>query len=73
MEKGATEAFVKKMKRTLHHTYRDKKLTIPEFNSALKRIASILNSRPVCAGYGSRGGGDPEFLFSITPNMLLTG
>lgn len=70
---GATEAFVKKVKRSLEHTYGNKNLNLQEFNTALKRVASILNARPIYAKMGPRGGVDPDFIQPITPNMLLLG
>ena len=39
----------------------------------MKIVALVVNSRPVCVRYGTRGRGpDPDFLNPITPNMLLT-
>ena len=69
---GACEAFVKKAKRTLKHTYGDKLLNFQEMETALKRAATILNSRPISATSCKKGGTDPDFLTPITPNMLLT-
>ena len=70
---GATEIYVKKVKRSLLHTYGGKGLNQQEFNTALKRVASILNSRPIYALLGPKGGADPDYLLAITPNMLVTG
>ena len=70
---GAAESFVKKTKRTLAHTYGSKSLTFHEMETALKRAASILNSRPVSAICCRKGGVDPDFITALTPNMLLLG
>ena len=70
---GAVEIYVKKFKRSLKHTYNDKNLNLQEFNTALKRIANILNSRPVYAMLGPTGGSDPDFIQRLTPNMMLLG
>ena len=70
---GAAESFVKKTKRTLAHTYGDKSLTFHEMETALKRAASILNSRPMSAICCRKGGVDPDFITALTPNMLLLG
>ena len=70
---GAAEAFVKKTKRTLAHTYGGKSLNFHEMETALKRAASILNSRPVSAICCRKGGVDPDFITALTPNMLLLG
>ena len=70
---GAVESFVKKFKRTLHHRFRDRLMFILELQCSFKIIASILNSRPIYARWGSRGGLDPDYLSPLTPNMILTG
>ena len=70
---GASEIFVKKMKRTLIHTYGDKSLNQQELITALKKTANILNSRPIYAMMGPCGGADPDYLQVLTPNMLLLG
>ena len=55
--------------------YGDRKLNFQEFSTVLKRIACVLNSRPIyaTAQLGSRLNPDPEFLYPLTPNMLLLG
>ena len=70
---GAAESFVKKTKRTLAHTYGGKSLTFHELETALKRAASILNSRPMSAICCRKGGVDPDFITALTPNMMLLG
>ena len=67
------EIFVKKVKRSLLHVYQDRRLNIQEFMTATKRIAFILNCRPIYASMGPTGGTDPDYLQMITPNMLLLG
>ena len=44
-----------------------------ELQACFKVVATILNSRPIYARWGSRGGDDPDYLSPLTPNMLLTG
>ena len=69
---GAIEAQVKRFKRSLE-LYLKSSLNYAELQSAFKRIASVLNSRPISARYGPRHTDcDPDYLELITPNMLLT-
>ena len=70
---GAVESFVKKFKRTLMHKFASKLMFFLELQCSFKIVASILNSRPIYARWGSRGGDDPDFLSPLTPNMILTG
>ena len=70
---GAAEAFIKKVKRSLLINYGDKMLTAHELNTAFKRVAAILNSRPVAALASSKGGVDPDYITPLTPNMMLLG
>ena len=70
---GAAESFVKKVKKTLSHTYGDKQLTFHELETAMKRAACILNSRPVSAICCRKGGVDPDYITALTPNMMLLG
>ena len=44
-----------------------------ELETSFKIVASVLNSRPIYARWGARGGDDPDYLSPLTPNMLLTG
>lgn len=67
---GATERFVTKFKHTLKHRFWDKML---EMQTAMKIVASVVNSRTIYACYGPRGGNDPDYLMAITPAMLMTG
>ena len=70
---GAVEIFVKKFKRSLKHRFGDKLMYLLELQAAFKVVAGILNSRPVYARWGSRGGNDTDFLSALTPNMMLLG
>ena len=66
------ESFVKRFKLSLE-LYQHSGLSYAELQTAFKKIASVLNSRPVSARYGPRhGDSDPDYLEHITPNMLLT-
>ena len=70
---GAIESFVKRFKRSLE-LYKGIKMNFVEMQSAFKRIAAILNSRPISARFGPKHTeSDPDYLEMITPNMLLTG
>ena len=70
---GAVESFVKKFKRTLLHKFGNRLMFVLELQCSFKVVASILNSRPIYARWGSRGGLDPDYLTALTPNMILTG
>ena len=70
---GASEAFVKKAKRCITHVYQNRNFTFHEMQTAMKRVASILNSRPVSATSCTKGGVEPDYLTAITPNMMLLG
>ena len=70
---GLVESFVKKFKRSLVHKYSSRLMFLLELQTSFKIVASVLNSRPIYARWGPRGGDDPDFLSPLTPNMLLTG
>ena len=70
---GATEAFVKKFKHSFYHLYKDSKLTYAELLCAVKRIANVLNHRPISAQRTKTDEQDIDFLSPLTPNMLITG
>ena len=70
---GATEAFVKKFKKSFRHMYQDTQLNYAELNCATKRISNILNNRPVSAQRSKSFSPDEDFLSPLTPNMLITG
>ena len=69
---GAAEAFFKTVKRT-SGLYGGEMITAHELNTAIKRVAAILYSRPVAALVGSKGGEDTDFITPLTPNMMLLG
>ena len=70
---GAAESFVKKFKLSFLHLYRDTKLNYAELSCAVKRIANVLNHRPVSVQRTRSDSMDDEFLSPLTPNMLITG
>ena len=70
---GAAEAFVKKFKHSFYHLYQDSKLSYAELQCAVKRIANILNHRPVSVQRTRTDAQDSDFLSPLTPNMLITG
>ena len=70
---GAVESMVKKFKRTLQHKFSSRQMFLLELQCSFKVVASILNSRPIYARWGSRGGDDPDYLSALTPNMIQTG
>ena len=70
---GVAEAFVKKFKLSFYHLYKDTRLNFAELNCAIKRIANVLNDRPVSAQRTNSDIPDQDFLRPLTPNMLLTG
>ena len=70
---GSAEAFVKKFKRSFSHMYQNTRLNYAELNCAVKRIANVLNDRPVSAQRTQSFAQDEEFLAPLTPNMLITG
>ena len=64
---------MKKFERSLKHSFGSRLMFLLELETAFKVVASILNSRPIYARWGPRGGNDPDYLSALTPNMLLTG
>ena len=70
---GSAEAFVKKFKRSFSHLYQNTRLNYSELNCAIKRIANVLNDRPVSAQRTRSFSADEDFLAPLTPNMLITG
>ena len=44
-----------------------------EMEVQMKMVPAVLNSGPIYAKIGPRGGLDPDYLTPITPMMLLTG
>ena len=70
---GATEAFVKKFKLSFCHMYQNNEFNYAELDSPVKRIANVLNNRPVSAQRTKSYSPDEDFLSPLTPNMLVTG
>ena len=70
---GAAESFVKKFKRSFYHLYHETKFNFAELESAVKRIANILNHRPISVQRTKSDAQDEDFLSPLTPNMLVTG
>ena len=70
---GATESFVKKFKKSFLHLYKNAELNYAELHCAVKRIANILNNRPVSVQRTKPFSEDEDFLSPLTPNMLITG
>ena len=70
---GATESFVKKFKKSVLHLYKNAELNYAELYCAVKRIANILNNRPVSVQRTKPFSEDEDFLSPLTPNMLITG
>ena len=59
---GPAEAFVKKFKMSFSHLYKDTRLNHAKLNSAVKRIAKVLNNRPVSAQRSCSFADDKEIL-----------
>ena len=70
---GSAEAFVKKFKHSFSHLYGNTRLNYAELNCAVKRIANILNDRPVSAQKSLSSPPDEDLLIPLTPNMLISG
>ena len=70
---GAAESFVKKFKLSFTHLYQDSNLNFAELSCAVKRIANVLNHRPVSVQRTKSDAHDDDFLAPLTPNMLITG
>ena len=69
---GAVESFVKKFKLSFLHLYRDTRFNFAELSVAVRRIANILNHRPVSVQRTKSDAKDEDFLSPLTPNMLFT-
>ena len=70
---GAVETFVKKFKKSFEILYTSTRMNFAELSCAVKRVANVLNDRPLsvqksCVEYPT-----DDFLTPITPNMLITG
>ena len=70
---GAVEIFVKKFKKSFEILYNKTKLSYAEMSCAIKRIANVLNDRPLSVQKSANPYPDADLLSPITPNMLLTG
>ena len=70
---GAAESFVKKFKQSFYHLYRDTRMNYAELLCAIKRIANILNDRPISVQRTKTDEQEEDFLTPLTPNMLVTG
>ena len=70
---GAVEIFVKKFKRSFELLYSKTRLNYAEMSCAVKRIANVLNDRPLSVQKSSNPYPDADLLSPITPNMLITG
>ena len=70
---GALESVVKKLKKTLKHTFGKQVLTTFELELAFRKASSLANSRPVYAHSKPGASESSEYLQQITPNHLLLG
>ena len=70
---GAAESFVKKFKQSFYHLYRETRMNYAELSCAVKRIANILNNRPISVQRTKTDEQEEDFLSPLTPNMLITG
>ena len=70
---GAVEIFVKKFKKSFEVLYHKTRFNYAELSCALKRIANVLNDRPLSIQKSSKPYPDDDFLTPLTPNMLVTG
>ena len=70
---GAVEIFVKKFKKSFELLYHKTRLNYAEMSCAVKRIANVLNDRPLSVQKSTKQYPDADFLSPLTPNMLLTG
>ena len=70
---GAVEVFVKKFKKSFEVLYSKTRLNYAEMSCAVKRIANVLNDRPLSVQKYHSEYPDGDFLLPLTPNMLITG
>ena len=70
---GAVEIFVKKFKKSFELLYSKTRLNYAEMSCAVKRIANVLNDRPLSIQKSMKQYPDADFLSPLTPNMLITG
>ena len=70
---GAVEIFVKKFKKSFELLYAKTRMNFAEMSCAVKRVANVLNDRPLSVQKSLSQYPDEDFLLPITPNMLVTG
>ena len=70
---GAVEIFVKKFKKSFELLYHKTRLNFAEMACAVKRIANVLNDRPLSIQKVVKPYPDTDFLVPLTPNMMVTG
>ena len=70
---GAVEIFVKKFKKSFEVMYRKTRMNYAEMSCAIKRIANVLNDRPLSVQKSHSEYPDRDFLVPLTPNMIVTG
>ena len=70
---GAVEIFVKKFKKSFSLLYAKTRLNFAEMSCAIKRIANVLNDRPLSVQKSCLAYPDADFLSPLTPNMMVTG
>ena len=70
---GAVEIFVKKFKKSFEVMYKKTRMNYAEMSCELKRIANVLNDRPLSVQKSHSEYPDRDFLVPLTPNMLVTG
>ena len=70
---GAVEIFVKKFKKSFELMYKQTRMNYAEMSCAVKRIANVLNDRPLSVQKSHAEYPDRDFLIPLTPNMIITG
>ena len=70
---GAVEIFVKKFKKSFEVLYGKTHMNYAELACAVKRIANVLNDRPLSVQKSHSEYPDVDFLTPLTPNTIITG
>ena len=70
---GAVEIFVKKFKKSFEVLYKKTCMNYAEMACTVKRVANILNDRPLSVQKSQAAYPHKDFLLPLTPNMLITG
>ena len=70
---GAVEIFVKKFKESFEILYSNTRMNYAELSCAIKRIANVLNDRPLSVQKSSVHHPSEDFLTPLTSNMLILG